>query len=1385
MQNYNVVNQQIGALKFFFMVLFFLSSIQGFSQTVSVNNSQSAESLVEMLLNDACAEVSNSSSSSVEATGSFSNNGGAFPIADGVIIRTGNAGFTSGGYTGDNIDSELNTDSDVFLQDLLDRSGRDAIIEETAFLEFNFVPVSNFLSFDFLLASNEYGAEQCNSSDVLAFVLTDLQTGTETNLGVLPGGNTPVSVQNIKDNTYNPVCPSTNADLFASYEVENTQSTVNMRGYTSVLTAASSSLVPGREYKMRIVIGDANDSRFDSAIFLSAGSFDTGVNLGPDFSLCGGDGTVLESGLTGNGYTFRWFKDDVVIGGQNGNTLAIGESGTYRVEVTRSDSNCLLEDEIVVSDLNVTQPQDLSACYSNNGNGNFDLTENDAAALGITDEGYDILYYESQNAVNNGNPLPTNQLTAYTSTGNQNIFIKLRNTETGIFCDAQYTFQLNVSEPINVQAPAPIDICVLPGEDGMVDLSASMPVFSGGEDPADYEVTYYSARRNAQDASDPIDITVPYTVPQGTTTRTIYIRVALTAQPACYEVISFPIRVGDLPLVEEIEDVVACGSYTLPPLTNGNYFSQPGGQGTLLNAGDVLDVEFTQTIYIYNESADGCPSAPSSFTVTLPDKFILENTSGCESKYTLPALPQDAGAFYTQPGGGGNMFVKGAALSRSQTIYYYAEVNGSICVDTSFDVELDPLPAVDDPDDEIVCVSYELPPLTDGIYNTQANGQGTTLAEGTIIESTQTIYTFAQDDNCSNQKALNIFIVPTYDYFADPDGQGLSVCGSFDLPEITKGAYYTQALGQGDTIPRNETLLQSQTVYYFVQTTTGPNCTNDLSFDVEVKPIPEVDSLDNLILCAGETFTLPELDNGQYFTAPNRGGAQLAAGDVIGETQTIYISNLVNGCESDPSEFTVTIRPLPPLDNFVSIYACDVYELPVLDNGSYYTETGGPNGLGEELDAGTLIDTTTTLYLYNRYDDLTYCENEREFTINILGVEVGEFDDVTACDAYILPELANGDYYSAPRGRGRQLNAGDRIVETQQLYVYSRKGTRFICEDEATFTVTISETPFIEPTNDVEQCGSYTLPTLDQTEFNFGYYRSPNGQDPISPSEYLLDQPGTYAIYRYATAKNNTACFDEDIFLVTIYPLLDFSVAGGTICTDAMTGEVLQPITLESGLDPAEFEVSWTLNGEVVDVGSTHEATAAGIYTVTTEKLNPEVGAACNYNATTVEVLASSQPNIEAEVNQPFADVSVVTVRVVNGDGDYEYQIDGGEFQSSNEFYDVQSGTHEVTARGITGNCDATTIIVNVINYQKFFTPNADGYNDVWNIDSLQDYQDAQILIFDRYGKLLKTIFPKGNGWDGTFRGENMPSDDYWFKVSFVDEEGMPVEFKAHFTLKR
>ena len=75
-------------------------------------------------------------------------------------------------------------------------------------------------------------------------------------------------------------------------------------------------------------------------------------------------------------------------------------------------------------------------------------------------------------------------------------------------------------------------------------------------------------------------------------------------------------------------------------------------------------------------------------------------------------------------------------------------------------------------------------------------------------------------------------------------------------------------------------------------------------------------------------------------------------------------------------------------------------------------------------------------------------------------------------------------------------------------------------------------------------------------------------------------------------------------------------------------------------------------------------------------------------------------------------------------------------------------------------------ITINIIDYPKYFTPNADGYHGTWNISSLKPESNAKIYIFDRYGELLKEIHPSRDDWDGTFNGIPMPTMVIGFQLN-------------------
>lgn len=140
---------------------------------------------------------------------------------------------------------------------------------------------------------------------------------------------------------------------------------------------------------------------------------------------------------------------------------------------------------------------------------------------------------------------------------------------------------------------------------------------------------------------------------------------------------------------------------------------------------------------------------------------------------------------------------------------------------------------------------------------------------------------------------------------------------------------------------------------------------------------------------------------------------------------------------------------------------------------------------------------------------------------------------------------------------------------------------------------------------------------------------------------------------------------------------------------------------------------------------------------------------------------------------------NVITV-FVDGNGVYEYSLDGINYQESNVFTNLNINEYTVYVRDMRG-CGITTDEVYLLYYPHFFTPNGDGYNEYWQLINSEKEPKNKIFIYDRYGKLLKQLSPNTLGWDGTFNGNPMPSNDYWF----ILERQNGKTYKGHFTLKR
>lgn len=260
------------------------------------------------------------------------------------------------------------------------------------------------------------------------------------------------------------------------------------------------------------------------------------------------------------------------------------------------------------------------------------------------------------------------------------------------------------------------------------------------------------------------------------------------------------------------------------------------------------------------------------------------------------------------------------------------------------------------------------------------------------------------------------------------------------------------------------------------------------------------------------------------------------------------------------------------------------------------------------------------------------------------------------------------------------------------------------------------------------------------------------------------------------------ACKDIKPVTVTINTIPVVTLVNGYVCVDSATGTVLSTYTLDSQLSATNYTFVWSDSaGNVVGNQSSYVATAPGTYSVVATTI---AAPNCSTLSAQGTVSPSSAPeSLSFETSTFFAENLSIEVTATPA-GNYEYQLDGGQYQSSNVFTNVTPGTHIVSVREVHNVCSPISAEVDVVDFPRYFTPNADGIHDAWNIPFLNNQLTAKIEIFDRMGKLLSVIRPSGPGWDGTLNGQELPSTDYWFVV-YYEEDSIQKTFRSHFSMKR
>jgi gliding motility-associated-like protein len=288
-------------------------------------------------------------------------------------------------------------------------------------------------------------------------------------------------------------------------------------------------------------------------------------------------------------------------------------------------------------------------------------------------------------------------------------------------------------------------------------------------------------------------------------------------------------------------------------------------------------------------------------------------------------------------------------------------------------------------------------------------------------------------------------------------------CVSYTLPALSaNNSYYTGTGGTGTQIAAGTAITATQTLYVYAQSGSTPNCTDENSFVVNITPLPVVTTPGDQAVC--NSYVLPALTQGSYFTGAGGTGTQLNAGFVVTITQTIYVyvAGTSANCTAE-ADFTVTITDTPAADQFEDVAECNSYTLPALSaNNSYYTAAGGT---GTQLAPGTVITTSQTLFIFAQSGTTVNCTAESSFAITITPTPSfslgGPYVSCEAANVTLMVEADNFDTETAAYAwtlNGAAIDGSESLLDATGFGSYGVTVTVNGCSHTETVEVSLDTT---------------------------------------------------------------------------------------------------------------------------------------------------------------------------------------------------------------------------------------------------------------------------------------------------------------------------------------
>lgn len=138
--------------------------------------------------------------------------------------------------------------------------------------------------------------------------------------------------------------------------------------------------------------------------------------------------------------------------------------------------------------------------------------------------------------------------------------------------------------------------------------------------------------------------------------------------------------------------------------------------------------------------------------------------------------------------------------------------------------------------------------------------------------------------------------------------------------------------------------------------------------------------------------------------------------------------------------------------------------------------------------------------------------------------------------------------------------------------------------------------------------------------------------------------------------------------------------------------------------------------------------------------------------------------------------------------GTQPYSIAWSSGQSGLSADQLEAGNYSVTVQDASGHDTSLYFSIGQepcpVGIPNHFTPNGDGYNDVWSLSNIAHYPNFELVVFNRWGQTVHRQQQSYVPWDGTQLGVNLPDAGYFY-IFYYDKDDHKNYLKGDVSILR